>query len=142
MIESARLVAEDFNLTPERERLQLLLEFSESLPELAERFGEHPELMERVEECQSPVFIAVDGDASRVNLHFSAPRESPTTRGFASVLSSALNGQSAADILALSDDFPSELGLDKLISPLRVRGMRGMLFRIKRKTQELALIDS
>lgn len=142
MIESARLVTEDFNLTPERERLQLLLEFSEALPELAERFGEHPELMERVEECQSPIFIAVDGDSSKVNLHFSAPRESPTTRGFASVLSSALNGQSAADILALSDDFPSELGLDKLISPLRVRGMRGMLFRIKRKTAELVQFDN
>lgn len=142
MIESARLVTEDFNLTPERERLQLLLEFSEALPELAERFGDHPELMERVEECQSPIFIAVDGDSSRVNLHFSAPRESPTTRGFASVLNSALNGQTAADILALSDDFPSELGLDKLISPLRVRGMRGMLFRIKRKTAELVQVDS
>jgi cysteine desulfuration protein SufE len=142
VIESARLVTEDFNLTPERERLQLLLEFSEALPELAERFGEHPELMERVEECQSPIFIAVDGDSSKVNLHFSAPRESPTTRGFASVLSSALNGQSAADILALSDDFPSELGLDKLISPLRVRGMRGMLFRIKRKTAELVQFDN
>jgi cysteine desulfuration protein SufE len=142
VIESARLVVEDFTLTPERERLQLLLEFSEALPELDERFGDHPELMERVEECQSPVFIAVDGDANKVNLHFSAPRESPTTRGFASVLSSALNGQSAENILALSDDFPSELGLDKLISPLRVRGMRGMLFRIKRKTRELAAIDS
>ncbi|SCX11275.1 SufE family protein [Candidatus Aquiluna sp. UB-MaderosW2red] len=142
MIESARLVTEDFNLTPERERLQLLLEFSEALPELADRFGQHPELMERVEECQSPVFIAVDGDSSKVNLHFSAPRESPTTRGFASVLSSALNGQSAADILALSDDFPSELGLDKLISPLRVRGMRGMLYRIKRKTRELIQLDN
>lgn len=142
MIESARLVTEDFNLTPERERLQLLLEFSEALPELAERFGEHPELMERVEECQSPIFIAVDGDSRKVNLHFSAPRESPTTRGFASVLNSALNGQTAADILALSDDFPSELGLDKLISPLRVRGMRGMLFRIKRKTAELVQDDS
>jgi cysteine desulfuration protein SufE len=142
VIESARLVVEDFTLTPERERLQLLLEFSEALPELDERFGDHPELMERVEECQSPVFIAVDGDANKVNLHFSAPRESPTTRGFASVLSSALNGQSAENILALSDDFPSELGLDKLISPLRVRGMRCMLFRIKRKTRELAAIDS
>ncbi len=98
--------------------------------------------MERVEECQSPIFIAVDGDSSKVNLHFSAPRESPTTRGFASVLNSALNGQTAADILALSDDFPSELGLDKLISPLRVRGMRGMLFRIKRKTAELVQVDS
>lgn len=137
MIPSANEVIEDFTLVPDSERLQLLLEYSEALPELDARFGENPELMERVEECQSPVFIAVEGDSERVNLYFSAPREAPTTRGFASVLNAALNGQSAKDILELPDDFPSNLGLDKLISPLRVRGMRGMLARIKRKTREL-----
>ena len=137
MIPSALEVIEDFTLVPDSERLQLLLEYSEALPELDPKFGEHPELMERVEECQSPVFIAVEGDVGHVKLHFSAPREAPTTRGFASVLNSALNGQSAQDILALPDDFPSSLGLDSLISPLRVRGMRGMLARIKRKTREL-----
>lgn len=138
MIQSASDVIEDFTLTPDREKLQLLLEYSEALPELDPRFGESPELMERVEECQSPVFIAVEGSKERVMLHFSAPREAPTTRGFAAVLNAALNNQSAADILGLPDDFPSQLGLDKLISPLRVRGMRGMLARIKRKTSEIA----
>lgn len=121
----------------EKDRLQLLLEFSEALPDLDSKYADHPELLERVEECQSPVFIAVDGDQRKVNLHFSAPREAPTTRGFASALNTALNGLSAQEILEISDDFPSMLGLDQLISPLRVRGMRGMLFRIKRKTREL-----
>jgi len=142
LIQSALDVIEDFSLVEDSDKLQLLLEYSENLPELDARFGEHPELMERVEECQSPVFIAVEGNEQRVNLHFSAPRESPTTRGFASVLAAALDGQSATDILQLPDDFPSELGLDKLISPLRVRGMRGMLARIKRKTRELVASNS
>jgi cysteine desulfuration protein SufE len=134
---NAQAVVDDFQFLEEKDRLQLLLEFSESLPELDEKYSEHPELLERVEECQSPVFIAVDGDNAKVNLHFSAPREAPTTRGFASALHSALNGLAADEILNLSDDFPSMLGLDRLISPLRVRGMRGMLSRIKRKTREL-----
>lgn len=142
MIQSALDVIEDFSLVADSDKLQLLLEYSENLPELDSRFGDHPELMERVEECQSPVFIAVEGSESHVSLHFSAPRESPTTRGFASVLSAALNGQTARDILDLPDDFPSELGLEKLISPLRVRGMRGMLARIKRKTRELVASSS
>jgi cysteine desulfuration protein SufE len=137
LIQSALDVIEDFSLVPDTEKLQLLLEYSEALPALDPRFGENPELMERVEECQSPVFIAVEGSGEKVNLFFSAPREAPTTRGFASVLNSALNGQSAQDILDLPDDFPTALGLDALISPLRVRGMRGMLARIKRKTREL-----
>ncbi|MEY3614333.1 MAG: hypothetical protein RL460_301 [Actinomycetota bacterium] len=137
MNSNAAAVVEDFIFLEERDRLQLLLEFSEQLPVLDERFGSNPELLERVEECQSPVFIAVEGNPQKVTLHFSAPQEAPTTRGFASVLNAALNGQSAQEIIDLPDDFPSMLGLDRLISPLRVRGMRGMLARIKRKTREI-----
>jgi len=135
--DQTQLVVDDFALTPERERLQLLLEYSERLPELPERYGSNPELLERVEECQSPVFVAVEGNRESVTLVFSAPREAPTTRGFASLLHEALNGLDAESILETSDDFPAMLGLDKLISPLRVRGIRGMLFRIKRKVREL-----
>jgi cysteine desulfuration protein SufE len=131
-------VAEEFTSLSDSDRLQLLLEYADDLPEPPARFGENPELMERVEECQAPVFIAVEGDTERVQIFFSAPREAPTTRGFASVLNTVCNLRSAQEILDLTDDFPSMLGLDKLISPLRVRGMRGMLFRIKRKTRELA----
>jgi len=131
-------IVEEFALTPDAQKLELLLEYSESLPEPPARFGENPHLMERVEECQAPVFIAVEGTPQKIEIFFSAPPEAPTTRGFASILNSALNGRPAKEILDLSDDFPSQLGLEKLISPLRVRGMRGMLFRIKRKTKELA----
>jgi cysteine desulfuration protein SufE len=138
MLERVRAVVEDFQALQGNDRLQMLLEYSEALPELDPRFGDNPELLERVEECQSPVFIAVEGNSAAISLHFSAPREAPTTRGFASALNSALNGLSAEEILDVSDDFPSELGLDQLISPLRVRGMRGMLARIKRKTAEIA----
>ena len=131
-------VAEEFTSLSDSDRLQLLLEYADDLPEPPARFGENPELMERVEECQAPVFIAVEGNSDRVEIFFSAPREAPTTRGFASVLNTVCNLRSAQEILDLTDDFPSMLGLDKLISPMRVRGMRGMLFRIKRKTRELA----
>ena len=134
---SATEIVEEFGLMPDSEKLQLLLEYSENLPEVPAKYGENPELMERVEECQAPVFIAVEGSADAVELYFSAPREAPTTRGFASVLHAALNGKTAKEITDLYDDFPGQLGLEKLISPLRVRGMRGMLFRIKRKTKEL-----
>jgi cysteine desulfuration protein SufE len=134
---SASDIVEEFRLMPDSEKLQLLLEYSEGLPEIPAKYGENPELMERVEECQAPVFIAVEGDESAVELFFSAPREAPTTRGFAAVLHAALNAKTAQEIIDLDDDFPGQLGLEKLISPLRVRGMRGMLFRIKRKTKEL-----
>lgn len=138
MHERVSAVVDDFQSMTGNDRLQMLLEYADALPDLDSRFGEHPELLERVEECQAPVFIAVEGSPEKIDLFFSAPKEAPTTRGFASALNTALNGLTAAEILAVSDDFPTELGLDQLISPLRVRGMRGMLARIKRKTRELA----
>jgi cysteine desulfuration protein SufE len=130
-------VLEDFSLVPDSEKLNLLLEYSEKLPEAPVRFGENPELFERVTECQSPVFIAVEGTQQKVNLFFSAPREAPTTRGFASVLFQALDGLSVEEIRSLPDSFVDGLGLTKLVSPLRMRGMAGMLARIKRRSGEL-----
>lgn len=127
-------IVEEFAAVPERERLQLLLEFSRSLAPLPERYAEHPELMQPVLECQSPVFLVTEvaGDEQRtVNLFFSAPPEAPTTRGFASILREGLDGLPAAQVLALPEDVTSRLGLDRAVSPLRMRGMLGMIGRIK-----------
>ena len=77
-------------------------------------------------------FTSTPPTASSVRLYFSAPPEAPTTRGFAAILAAGLDEQPADDILAVPDDFYSELGLAALISPLRLRGMSAMLARIKR----------
>jgi len=127
----------DFHDLPLKERLTLLLEFSDNLPELPERYADHPDLLERVEECQSPVFLFVEvDDAKDVHLFFTAPKEAPTTRGFASVLHEALDGQSAEAVLAVDPQFPDQLGLSEAVSPLRMNGMRAMLARIKRQVRE------
>lgn len=128
---------DDFLDVSENDRLLMLLEFSEGLPALPEKYADHPELLERVEECQSPVFIFVDvGEDSVVHVYATAPEQSPTTRGFASILVQGLSGLSVMDALAVPEDFPDTLGLTKLISPLRVRGMTAMLWRIKRQIKE------
>jgi cysteine desulfuration protein SufE len=120
-----------------RERLQLLLEFSNELPELPPRYSEHPDLFERVEECQSPVFIFVEvDDGDIVHLFATAPKEAPTTRGFASILVQGLAGLTVQQVLAIPDDFPQDLGLTEAVSPLRVRGMTAMLGRAKRQIRE------
>ena len=124
-------VVSDFNEVEGQDKLRLLLEFANELPAVPSTLEEAA--MEPVPECQSPLFLHVDAaDPARVRLYFSAPAEAPTTRGFASILAAGLNEQSADDILAVPDDFYSELGLAALISPLRLRGMSAMLARIKR----------
>ena len=127
-------IVEEFHAVPERDRLKLLLEFSDGLPALPARLEGHPELLEKVEECQSPVFVSVEIDGEdRTHLHFSAPPEAPTTRGFAGVLREGLEGMPAAEVLQVPDDVCARLGLTAAISPLRLRGMTGMLGRVKRQ---------
>ncbi len=124
-------VVSDFQDVQGQDKLQLLLEFADELPALPADLEEAA--MEPVPECQSPLFLHVDtADRDDVRLFFSAPAEAPTTRGFASILAAGLDNQSADDILAVPDDFYSDLGLAALISPLRLRGMSAMLARIKR----------
>jgi len=132
-------IVDDFQALSEPERLQLLLEFSRGLPELPERLKTHPELLEQVVECQSPLFLTIEsekdpaGPAAAYRLFFQAPPEAPTTRGFAGVLHEGLDGLTAAEILAVPDDMPELLGLTRAITPLRMRGMTAMLGRIKRR---------
>lgn len=130
-------IREDFLGLEVRERLQLLLEFSNELPELPERYRDHPDLFERVEECQSPVFIFTEVDDARiVHLFAIAPKEAPTTRGFASILVQGLAGLTVEEVLAVPDDYPQTIGLTEAVSPLRIRGMTALLGRAKRQVRE------
>ena len=131
-------IADDFVSASTRERLDLLLEFSDELPELPAAYAGHRDRLEQVDECQSPVFLAVEvnGDADApVRLYFDAPPEAPTTRGFAGILHAGLDGLSAVEVLAVPDDAPLRFGLAEAVSPLRLRGMVGMLARIKRQVR-------
>jgi len=134
-------LVEDFADVGVKDRLQLLLELSQELPALPERYADAADTMEQVPECQSPLFLAVevepgDDSGSRpVHLFFSAPPEAPTTRGFASIMHTGLDGESAADVLGVPDDFYIALGLGQAVSPLRLRGMSAMLTRIKNQVR-------
>jgi cysteine desulfuration protein SufE len=141
----AELVEEFTSIEP-ADRLQLLLELSDELPELPRRYAERSQEMEQVHECQTPLFLAVEvgsdtaPDAGRttdttVHLYFDAPPEAPTTRGFAGILQTGLDGLPAADVLAVPDDVPFRFGLGETVSPLRLRGMVAMLARIKRQVR-------
>ncbi len=127
-------IVEDFNALPGQQRLQLLLEFSDDLPPLPERYAGHRDLLEQVPECQTPLFLAVEvAPDDTVHLFFDAPPEAPTTRGFAGILQAGLDGLGADEVLATPSEFTSQLGLTDLVSPLRLRGMAAMLARIKRQ---------
>ena len=130
-------IVDEFHDVPDKDRLQLLLEFSQDLPDLPERYAENRDRMEPVPECQTPLFLAVEVEPDEtVHLFFEAPQEAPTTRGFAAILYSGLDGLDVDEVLAVPAEFSGQLGLQDLVSPLRLRGMAAMLGRIKRQVRE------
>ena len=134
--DSLAQIRDDFLELEQHERLLLLLEFANELPELPPPYLDHPDLLERVEECQSPVYIFVEVENNIVQLFATAPKEAPTTRGFASILVQGLTGLTVEEVLDVPDFYPQDLGLTEAVSPLRIRGMTAMLGRAKRQVRE------
>ncbi len=81
------------------------------------------------------IFVDVDDD-NVVHLFATAPKEAPTTRGFASILVQGLAGLTVDEVLAIPDDYPQTIGLTEAVSPLRIRGMTALLGRAKRQVRE------
>jgi len=67
-----------------------------------------------------------------VRIYFDAPQDAPTSRGFAAVLHAGLDGGTPEEILSTPNDFYLSMDLDDLVTPLRMRGLTGMLARVKR----------
>ncbi|MGI8998391.1 MAG: SufE family protein [Candidatus Limnocylindria bacterium] len=131
-------IVDGFAMLPPRDRLELLLEYSQSVPVLPERYAEHPERLEPVPECQSPLFVAAELDSDRnVQIYVDAPPESPTTRGFAGIFHAGLNGLPADEVLAVPGDITARLSLNDVVSPLRLRGAAALLGRIQRQVRAL-----
>lgn len=129
-------IRDGFLETPEADRLLLLLEYSDELPEVSDEVANHPEMCERVAECQSPVYIYVEVIDDIVTMHATAPPEAPTTRGFASILVQGITGLTSDEVLAIPEDYPQSIGLTKAVSPLRIGGMTGMLMRAKKQVRQ------
>ncbi|AMV37510.1 SufE family protein [Planctomyces sp. SH-PL62] len=121
-----------------QERIELLLDFAKNLPPLPPELEARKDAEHRVEECQSPVYLFVEMIGDRVALYGDAPAEAPTVRGFVSLLLEGLNGASAEDVLKVPSDLVDRSGLTEVLGMLRVRGLSGMLRRIKRDVTRVA----
>jgi cysteine desulfuration protein SufE len=130
-------IIEEFEEADPEERLDMLLEFAMSMPDLPEELLDARDRMEQVHECQSPVFLLAKIDDGKVYYYLDVPREAPTVRGFAGILYEGLNGAEPAEILATPNDLYQRMGLHKVLSPLRLRGLTALLGRMKRNAQEL-----
>ena len=131
-------ILDDFSYAEGREKLEYLLEFSERLPALPEWLAEQRGDMKEVHECMTPVFVFGRPEADdKMVYYFDAPPESPTVRGFATILMEGVNGTSTAQqILDIDDLFYTKAGFQKVLTGQRMRGMSTFLMYMKRIAKE------
>ncbi len=129
-----------FQAADRNTRLETLLDYSKKLPALPERYQAEKELgHNRVHECQTPVFLWVEvDDGGRVHIHADVPRESPTVRGFISLLARSLDGETPSAVERIPNDLLDQLGLSETLRMTRTQGLTAILHRIKRSVASAA----
>lgn len=120
-------------------RLESLLEASKALAPLpAHHAAARDRGDNRVHECQTPVFLFVELDATGVHLFADVPRESPTVRGFVSLLAKGIDGATPAQVAAVPNDLLEQLGLGEALGMTRTHGLHAVLARVKAMVARLA----
>jgi cysteine desulfuration protein SufE len=132
-----RDIIEDFQVCEGREKLELLLDFSEKLPALPSWLEGQHDHMDKVEECMTPVFVHAEPSNGGMSFYFDIPPESPTVRGFAALLSEGLEGASPEEILQVPGSFYQEMGLHQVLTNQRLQGISAILAHMK----QLALLE-
>lgn len=132
-----QVIVDQFAAAPRELRVQALLEYSRRVPPLPAELAGDRDRLEQVHECQTPFFLATEiDDAGVVHLFFDCPPEAPTVRGFAGILREGLEGEPWEDVVAVPPDFYTTMGLQEVVSALRLRGMGAILARLKRQIRD------
>jgi cysteine desulfuration protein SufE len=125
-------IIEDFQSSEGREKLELLIQYAEQLPSLPESIDQEKGEMETVPECMTPVQIQAEVQEGKITFFFIVPEESPTVRGFASVMAAGLNGSTPEEIISIPSDFYQLMGLDQVLTTQRLNGISAILSHMKR----------
>lgn len=92
----------------------------------------------KVEGCVSQVWVRAYLDPDK-NVHYEADSDSIMTKGLAALLVLGLSGRSVPEILRVSPDFVTLLGLQQNLTPSRNNGFLNMLKLMQRKALYLGL---
>lgn len=116
-------------LSPDLVR-QALVQYSNRLPPLPERFRTLDVEAYRVHECQTPVAIFPEMRDGKLYFHADVPQGAPTIRALLAMIFEAVNGEPPETILAIPGDFV-RLVMDKLGLGTREVGLNAMVQRLK-----------
>lgn len=124
-------IIEDFQFCEGREKLELLIQYAETLPALPAWLQGHRDQMESVPECMTPVHVLSENRQGQLYFHFDVPAESPMVRGFAAFMKEGLDGSLPEEILQVPGDFFMQMGLEKVLTHQRLNGLSAILAHMK-----------
>ncbi len=131
--EKLQKVVDRFAKAPRDLKGQALLSYANKVPPLPPEYAEDPNRLARVHECQTPFFLATEVDEEGgVHFFFDCPPETPTVRGFAGIIREGLEGEHYSVVMEVPTAFYTAMGLEDVVSPLRLRGMRAILAAVRR----------
>ena len=120
-------------------RLELLLDFADRLPPLPAEFHAARDAgLDRVPECQTPVFLRVQLENGLIRIYVHVAEEAPTVKGFIAILVKAFDGSPPDEAASAPPDLLNQLGLSELIRMTRTVGLSAILGRIKREAARAA----
>ncbi len=110
-------IVADFELCHGNEKLEYLLELSETLEPVPDWLADRRDEMDEVHECMTPVFVLAEkADDGRFTFHIDVPPEAPTVRGFAAIVQQGLNDATVEEVLAVPSEFYLATGLQTVLS--------------------------
>ncbi len=131
--EAQRTIVEEFAFFGDwSERYQYLIDLGRKLPPFNEALKIEAN---RLQGCQSMVWIVVKGDSDR--LEFDAVSDSSIVSGLIYLALRVYSGRSAREILAATPDYIADIGLAKHLSQTRSNGMASLLQFIQHAAQSV-----
>ncbi len=129
---SIEKIVKEFSEADMGETMELLLDYSFDLPDVPQRLLEQRDKnMNRVHECETPVFIWVEVNNDVVRIFADVSEDFPTVRGLVSILVTAFDGVTAEDLESAPQDLLARLGLAQKLGIRRVRGLSAVYAKIK-----------
>lgn len=129
--ELSELIQEFQAIDDKMERLEMVFDLAEEVNLLPlEDWNDAT----RVHGCQSEAHVKVGLVDS--NVAFQAGADSKLVQGLMGILTMAIHGINADDVLALTPDFAAEMGILNSLSPSRSNGFRNMFDKVMKEIKQ------
>ena len=114
------------------ERLEVLMDFADEVDELP---GEEWSDENLVKGCQSIAHVVIEQRDGTIWMRAAA--DAKMVQGLMGILTIAVNGGTAEEVLELTPDFVVEMGILNTLTPSRSNGFRTMFDMIQKTVKEM-----